>query len=117
MFGFRLFLISCDKRGHSSLLRGVVEVDEAYFGYKKQNNKRGRGTEKAKVLAAVSTDEMKKYPRFAKMKAVNRLTSEVVIDFVKSHFKENCLVQTDGLNIYYTFKYNVNKHEIFPIVY
>lgn len=43
-------------------LRGVVEVDEAYFGYKNQNNKRGRGTEKAKVFAAVSTDEMKKYP-------------------------------------------------------
>ena len=51
------------------------------------------------------------------MKAVNRLTSEVVIDFVKSHFEENCLVQTDGLNIYNAFNDNVNKHEIFPIVY
>ena len=87
------------------------------MGNKNQNNKRGRGTEKAKVFAAVSTDEMKKYPRFAKMKAVNRLTSEVVIDFVKSHFEENCLVQTDGLNIYNAFNDNVNKHEIFPIVY
>ena len=68
-------------------------------------------------MTAVSTDEMKKYPRFAKMKAVNRPTSEVVIDFVKSHFEENCLVQTEGLNTYNAFKDNVNKHEIFPIVY
>jgi transposase-like protein len=97
-------------------LRGVVEVDEAYLGYKKQNSKRGRGTEKAKVLVAVSTDEKKKHPQFAKMKAVNRLTTEVVIDFVKSHFEENCLVQTDGLNIYNALKDNVTKHEIFPIV-
>ena len=143
-----IFLISCDKRGHSALslskelgvsywvswtllqkirsamgkqdgqykLRGVVEVDEAYLGYKKQNIKRGRGTEKAKVLVAVSTDEKKKHPQFAKMKAVNRLTTEVVIDFVKSHFEENCLVQTDGLNIYNALKDNVTKHEIFPIV-
>ena len=143
-----IFLISCDKRGHSALslskelgvsywvswtllqkirsamgkqdgqykLRGVVEVDEAYLGYKKQNSKRGRGTEKAKVLVAVSTDEKKKHPQFAKMKAVNRLTTEVVIDFVKSHFEENCLVQTDGLNIYNGLKDNVSKHEIFPIV-
>jgi hypothetical protein len=41
-------------------LRGVVEVDEAYLGDKKQNSKRDRGTEKAKVLVAVSTDEKKK---------------------------------------------------------
>ena len=86
--------------GQYKLRGGVVEVDEAYLGYKKQNSKRGRGTEKAKVLVAVSTDEKKKHPQFAKMKAVNRLTTEVVIDFVKSHFEENCLVQTDGLNIY-----------------
>jgi len=44
-------------------------------------------------------------------------TIEVAIDFVKSHFEENCLVQTDGLNIYNPLKDNVTEHEIFPIVF
>lgn len=143
-----IFLISCDKRGHSALslskeldvsywvawtllqkiryamgkqdeqykLRGIVELDEAYFGYKNKDDKRGRGTGKAKVLVAVSTDEEKKHPRFAKMRAVNRLSAEVANDFVKTHFEANCLVQTDGLSIYNALKDNVNEHEIFPIV-
>ena len=75
------------------------ELDEAYFGYKKLNyNEAGR--QENQVLVAVSTDDKKKHPLFVKMRAVYRLTAEVAIDFVLSHFDENCLVQTDGLNIY-----------------
>ena len=80
-------------------LRGVVELDEAYFGYKKQNDKRGRGTGKAKVLVAVSTDDKKKHPPFLEMRAVNRLTAEVLAIDLSNPILMKTVVQTDGLKI------------------
>jgi hypothetical protein len=46
-------------------LAGIVEVDDSYFGGPKSGGKRGRGTEKAKVIVAVSLDK-KGRPGYAK---------------------------------------------------
>ncbi len=51
------------QRDKDYILSGVIELDDAYFGVPKSNGKRGRGTDKTSVLAAVPLTE-KGYPRF-----------------------------------------------------
>ena len=46
------------ERDKDYVLSGIIELDDAYFGAPSSNGKRGRGTDKASALAAVSlTDE------------------------------------------------------------
>lgn len=142
-----IFLISCDKRGHSALslskelsisywvawtmfqkirkameqqdanyrLDGLVEMDEGYFGGVAEEGRRGRGTDKAKVLIAVSTDADKKHAKFVKMKEVKDFNSNTVESFVNQHLTPGCIVQTDGLNIYNSLSRLVKEHQKFTI--
>lgn len=143
-----VFLLACDKRGHSALsiskelgvsywvawtllqkirhamgqqdkkykLRGIVELDDAYFGSEQRNGKTGRGTGKSKVLVAVSTDENKKHAGFVKMKVVSRFDTDTVSMFAKENLEPECTVQTDGLNIYNALMDIVSSHERYPII-
>lgn len=45
------------QRDKTHQLNGTIEFDDTYFGGATVGKKRGRGTEKAKVFAAVSLDE------------------------------------------------------------
>ena len=143
-----IFLIACDKRGHSALsiskefkisywvawtllqkirramaeqdsqykLQGIVELDDAYFGSKDTGKKRGRGTTKSKVLAAVSTDEEKEQARFAKMKVVKELDADTVNKFVVENIEPGSRIQTDDLDIFNSLADLGVKHEEYPIV-
>ncbi len=64
------------QRDRDYILSGVIELDDAYFGAPKSNGKRGRGTDKASVLAAVSLTEQG-HPRYLKMQ-VSQLDAESV---------------------------------------
>lgn len=55
-----------DKRDADHLMLGLAETDDVYFGGTTSGGKRGRGTDKAKVMAAVSLNE-KGNPKFLKM--------------------------------------------------
>lgn len=143
-----IFLIACDKRGHSALsiskelkvsywvawtllqkirrtmrkqdsqykLKGIVELDDAYFGGKNEFEKRGRGTSKSKVLVAVSTDEKKKHAGFIKMEVVKNLDANTINKFATENIEHNSKVQTDDLSIYSSLDKQVINHEIYPIV-
>ena len=39
------------------MLEGIIEMDEAYLGAPKCGKKRGRGTERKKMVVAVSKDK------------------------------------------------------------
>ena len=45
------------ERDKDYVLSGIIELDDAYFGAPTSNGKRGRGTDKTSVLAAVSLTE------------------------------------------------------------
>jgi len=143
-----IFLIACDKRGHSALsiskelkvsywiawtllqkirkvtakqdsqykLKGIIELDDAYFGGKDTGQKRGRGTTKSKVLVAVSTNKDKKRAGFVKMRVVKTLDSHTVNKFVKENIEPGSKVQTDNLYIYDSLNKLEIKHEEYPIV-
>ena len=56
-------------RDQKYMLHGIIEIDEAYLGAPKQGKKRGRGTERKKMVAAVSKDQID-HPLFLRLKMV-----------------------------------------------
>ncbi len=64
------------QRDKNYILSGVIELDDAYLGAPKSNGKRGRGTDKTSVLAAVSLTGQG-HPRYLKMQ-VSQLDTESV---------------------------------------
>ena len=58
-------------RDHAYTLHGSVEIDEAYFG-SPDVGQRGRGTQRAKTLVAISLTAERK-PKYVKMKIIKRL--------------------------------------------
>jgi len=95
------------------LLCGIVEVDDTYFGGPKGGGKRGRGTEKTKVVVAISKDE-KGRPQYVKMKVVSDLKGATIGDFVDSTIEKGSIIQSDAYSSYrkpmadgYTHQYEV----------
>ena len=97
-------------------LQGIVEFDDAYFGGRKEGEKRGRGTTKSKVLVAVSTGEKKKHANFVKMVVVKKLDTNTINKFVTENIEPGSKVQTDDLSIYDSLDGQVIEHERYPIV-
>ena len=103
-------------------LDGIVTVDEAFFSGRKDDGmpmKRGRGTNKTKVIAAVSMDK-NGYPQYAKMRVVNNLKAKTVEQFMSDNVTPSSIITTDGFasyrsqklkkNYFHSFK-NFNKND------
>jgi len=97
-------------------LKGIVELDDAYWGDKDKGKKRGRGTTKSKVLVAVSTDTPKEHAGFVKMEVVNKLNQDTISKFVKENIEPGSKIQTDDLNIYNALADLGVEHEQYPLV-
>lgn len=97
-------------------LKGIVELDDAYFGGKNDGKKRGRGTSKSRVLVAVSTDKEKEHAGFVKMQVVKNLDTDTVNKFVTENIEPGSKVQTDDLSIYDCLNNHGMVHEQYPIV-
>jgi transposase-like protein len=72
----RRIRIAMGQRDETHQLCGIIAFDDAYFGGPTVGKKRGRGTEKAKVLVAVSLDE-RGNPLYAKMRSHKRSSGPV----------------------------------------
>lgn len=77
------------------ILNGIVMVDDAFFGGKTEGKKRGRGTEKQKVLIAVSLTQTNR-SRYAKMTVIENMESETITKVMdKTVSSDSCLL-SDG---------------------
>lgn len=83
-------------------LAGIVEVDDAYFGGPSQGKKRGRGTDKSKVLVSVSVTKKSK-AQFAKMEVVDDLSQDTIDRRIKDSTKAGSRLRTDGYKSYLGF--------------
>ncbi len=97
-------------------LKGIVELDDAYFGGTNKEAKRGRGTTQSKVLVAISTDIEKKHAGFVKMKKKEKLDKNTVNKFVEENVEPGSKIQTDDLAIYNSLTDLGIKHEQYPLV-
>lgn len=87
-------------------LSGTVTMDESYFSGREtsqltalQPKKRGRGTDKSKVIIAVSLDN-NKYPLYAKMSVVDNFKAKTIAEFAAQNIKKSATIVTDGFKSY-----------------
>ena len=80
-------------------LSGIVEMDDCYVGGPSHNGKRGRGTDKAKVVVAVSKAE-NGVPLFARMKVVEDIKGKTLQQIVNEYFADKTRVECDGYRSY-----------------
>jgi len=84
-------------------LCGIVTMDEAYFTGRENDEempkKRGRGTNKSKVIVAVSLTEDEK-PLYAKMLVVENFRAATIEKFAHDHIEKGSKIITDGFRAY-----------------
>jgi transposase-like protein len=85
-------------------LRGVIEIDESFYGGKKEGgDKRGRGTSKVPVMIEASTFEGDKGGRgigFARMRVIEHVDGETVKAVVGEDVAAGQKIVTDGWAAY-----------------
>ena len=87
------------KRDEKYLLDGCVEFDDSYFGGTHPGGKRGRGTDKSKVLMAVSKDK-KGCAKHMKLRVVQNLKGPTVGKFAREVIAVGSAIETDALHSY-----------------
>jgi len=84
-------------------LNGTVTIDEAYFSGRenasKTPKKRGRGTNKSKVIVAVSLSEDGN-PVYARMQVVDNFKAKTIEMFAENHIEKGSKIVTDGFQSY-----------------
>lgn len=84
-------------RDDAYVLRGKIQMDDAYLGGERPGGKAGRGSEnKIPIIAAISLNESG-HPIHAKITPVIGFSSEAVGSWAMAHLDRDCAVLTDGL--------------------
>jgi transposase-like protein len=91
-------------------LEGLVEIDEAFFGGKDEESKKGRGTKKTKVLVQLSTNEGGS-PKFARLNIMDDLKGNTIMKKIKRNVAKDAVVITDGYSAYDPLSENNVTHE------
>ena len=101
-------------RDEKYMLKGMVELDDAFFGTPTKGGKRGRGTKKSKVIVALQKDENGK-PMYLKMRSLPNLRGVTIGKFANENIEEKTQIETDDYDSYkkpLADKY-MHKYEIF----
>lgn len=86
-------------RDEDYILKGIVEMDDAFFGAPAEGGKRGHGTDKTPAIIAVSLDEEGK-PEYVKIEAVDTVDGSTIVETAKEMIEPGSVIQTDGLPCY-----------------
>jgi hypothetical protein len=90
-------LRAMSEREESYVLRGKIQMDDAYLGGERPGGKAGRGSEnKIPIVAAVSLNEAG-HPIHARISAVSDFSSEAIADWAERHLMPGSHVLSDGL--------------------
>lgn len=85
-------------RDSGYLLSGVVEMDDAYFGAPRKG-KDGRGTDKAKAVIALTTDE-NNHPAFLRIEVIDKVTIKEIEHVARACVKLGSKIVSDGHRSY-----------------
>lgn len=80
-------------------LGGFIELDDAYFGGPTKGDKRGRGTDKVKVIVGLSLDEIGR-PLFAKIEVVKNIKGDTLFEFADRNIFEGATISSDAYSSY-----------------
>ncbi|MBT9167768.1 MAG: hypothetical protein DDT19_01109 [Syntrophomonadaceae bacterium] len=98
------------KRDAEYSLAGIVELDDAFFGAPSEGGKRGRGTEKNKVLVGLSLNK-KGHPLYLKMEVVPDIKGKTLIDFAEKSIVPGTTISSDAYRSYRALDNAGYKHE------
>lgn len=84
-------------------LSGIVEMDDCYVGGPSHNGKQGRGTNKTKVVVAVSKAK-DGIPLFARMKVVEDIKRKTLQQIGDEYFDSKTKVECDSYHSYRGFE-------------
>ena len=85
------------EREEAYLLRGKVQIDDAYLGGERNGGKAGRGSEnKVPIVAAVSIDDAG-HPVHVKLATVRTFSFAAIADWTQVALAKGCEVISDGL--------------------
>ncbi len=87
------------QRGANYVLSGLVEMNDCYLGGPCSGGRRGRGTDKATVVVALSKTNQG-IPLIAHMQVVKDLKTETLQEFLNQHLAEGTVIQCDGYSSY-----------------
>ena len=87
------------QRDKTHRINGTIEFDDTYFGGPTVGQKRGRGTEKAKVFVAMSLDK-RGNPLYTKMQVTQNIKRSSVKKFVQAAFVQGSTICSDGYGSY-----------------
>jgi transposase-like protein len=79
-------------------LRGVIEMDDSFFGSGVGGDKRGRGTKKTPVIIEASTQGAA--VGFARMHVVEHVDADTIGNIVQKDIAENQTIKSDGWRAY-----------------
>lgn len=102
-----------EDRDNVHQLNGIIEFDDAFFGGPTVGKKRGRGTEKAKIFAALSLDKKGK-PLYLKMKVTKNVKQKSVKEFATKHIVSGSTIRSDD---YRSFKPALSDYIHEPVKY
>jgi len=92
-------------------LPGIVQLDDAYWGGKKHDGKRGRGaTDKIPFLAAVSTN-IQGHPVYMRLSRIKSFSSSEIELWSQKHIRTDSIVVSDGLACFNAVKHAGFLHE------
>jgi len=80
-------------------LAGIVELDDSYFGGSVEGSKRGRGTNKAKVIVGLSVNDDGN-PEHIKMEVINDIKGSTILDFAKRNITDDSTIISDEYRSY-----------------
>ena len=87
------------QRDEKYLLSGIVELDDGYVGGPSRNGKRGRGTDKIKIVVAVSKAE-NGTPLFVRVKVVETVQGKTLQEIIDHYFAPQTKVECGGYQSY-----------------
>jgi transposase-like protein len=87
------------QRESAYFLKGLIEMDDAFFGAPTEGGKRGRGTEKTPAIIALELDKQGR-PKFIKIKAVESVDGKTINAVANCTIAPGSEIHTDGLNSY-----------------
>ena len=87
------------QRDENYLLFGIVELDDGYIGGNSHNGKRGRGTDKSKIVVVLSKSA-NGAALYARMNVVDNIQGKTLQQFVGQYFAPDIKVECDGYRSY-----------------
>jgi transposase-like protein len=98
------------KRDAKYTLAGIVELDDAFFGALSEGGKRGRGTDKAKVLVGLSLNKQG-HPLYLKMEVVPNIKAKTLLDFAEKRIQPGSTISSDAYHSYRALEGAGFKHD------